>query len=140
MNNPKSNSLFHFTKSSDILKSILKNGIYPRFCLEDAEWYVNRSEEHAAGAMSCFCDIPLSRITEHTNFYGQYGVGLTKQWGVKNGLNPVIYFPKKGIVPNIANYLIELARENDNLLYNKEYINQLTRFVRIIKPMSGKWW
>ena len=36
---PKSDNLFHFTKSLDVLKLILENGIQPRFCLEDIEWF-----------------------------------------------------------------------------------------------------
>ena len=80
---PKSDNLFHFTKTLDILKSILKNRIYPRFCLEDIEWCGLSPDKFLAFPMSCFCDIPLSRLSEHTDFYGNYGIGLTKDWGVK---------------------------------------------------------
>lgn len=41
--------------------------------------------------MVCFCDIPLSRISDHVNFYGQYGLGMTREWAKFNGLNPVFY-------------------------------------------------
>ena len=39
----------------------------------------------------CFCDIPLSRIEEHVAFYGEFGLGMTKEWAETNGLNPVLY-------------------------------------------------
>lgn len=30
--------------------------------------------------MVCFCDV-----------YGHYGIGLTKEWGIRNGVSPVLY-------------------------------------------------
>jgi len=88
---PKSNTLFHFTKSSETLKLILKNGFWPRYCLEDIEWLGYEEFDYIAYPMVCFCDIPLSRISEHINFYGGFGVGVTRQWAHANGLNPVLY-------------------------------------------------
>ncbi|MCF2488087.1 abortive infection system antitoxin AbiGi family protein [Dyadobacter sp. CY347] len=50
--------------------------------------------------MVCFCDIRLSAISDHLKTYGfdagdnikrAYAIGLTKTWGQKNGLNPILY-------------------------------------------------
>lgn len=35
---PKSHTLFHFTKTNDVLKMVIKNGFWPRYCLEDVGW------------------------------------------------------------------------------------------------------
>ena len=137
MNNPRAESLFHFTRSLDFLKSIIKNGIYPRYCLETS-WSKYGKEDYYAFLISCFCDIPLSRITEHTNFYGQYGLGLTKDWGVKNGLNPVIYFPENGSILKLANYLMELTHNNKHKLNDKEYKTNITNLLKLMKPINGK--
>lgn len=88
---PRSTNLFHFTKSADVLFSILANGFYPRYVLEDAAWLgVDEPKFHSFPAV-CFCDIPISRIGDHIGFYGRYGLGLSKAWALKNGLNPVFY-------------------------------------------------
>ena len=88
---PKSHTLFHFTKSRDTLKLVLKNGFWPRYCLEDIRWMGEEEHSYISYPMVCFCDIPLSRIEEHVGFYGQFGLGLTKQWAESNGLNPIMY-------------------------------------------------
>lgn len=87
----KSHTLFHFTKSRDTLKLVLKNGFWPRYCLEDIRWMGEEDDQYIAYPIVCFCDIPLSRIQEHVSFYGEFGLGLTKKWAESNGLNPIMY-------------------------------------------------
>ena len=132
---PKSNNLFHFTKSLDVLKLILINGIQPRYCLEDNEWMGLGEEKHIAFPMSCFCDIPLSRISEHTDFYGNFGVGFTKEWGLKNQLNPIIYTTSDGRIQNLMKFLFSCERTEEN----KEDFNFYTYSLWAhIKPIVGK--
>lgn len=136
---PKSDNLFHFTKNINFLKSILTNGLLPRFCLEDSRWLkANRS--FIAYPMICFCDIPISRISEHTNFYGQYGIGLTKSWGLTNKLTPVIYATQDSAAIRLAEFLFSIdykghldEEEKDNK--NKNHIYEL---ISLIKPISGQ--
>ncbi len=86
--------------------------------------------------MTCFCDIPLSRITEHTQFYGKYGIGMTKEWGLKNGLNPVVYFPPDGHIPKLANYLMQSEFEEDEK--EAELNSHSFRLLKLMKPIRGK--
>jgi hypothetical protein len=90
MANPRANTLFHFTPKFDILTDILKTGFWPRFCREEYEWLV-RSRFSLRIPMVCFCDIPLSRIQSHTADYGAFGLGMTRAWGKRKGLNPLVY-------------------------------------------------
>jgi len=90
------NTLFHFTPSLNNLLGILKDTFYPRYCYDEFDLVGNDSQRFIEDAipMVCFCDIPLSLLINHINTYGQYGLGMTKEWGLRKGLNPVIYFNK----------------------------------------------
>jgi hypothetical protein len=96
----KSSSLFYFTKRMDLVNSILRNGFYPRYCLEDIRC-LREYQDYLLYPMVCFCDIPISRIAEHTAFYGEYGLGLINEWGLKNGLLPVIYMLVSSLISSL---------------------------------------
>ena len=98
-----SNSLFHFTDKAENLINILFEGFKPKFCLEQfgsfellfgREVKKNLKEEDFEEAipMTCFCDLPMSHIASHLEFYGSYGLGLSKEWGIKNGLTRLLTF------------------------------------------------
>lgn len=139
MNNmkPKSDNLFHFTNSLDILKLIIEKGIQPRFCLEDIEWLGFQGMNHIAYPMSCFCDIPLSRISDHTDFYGNYGLGLTKEWRQKNNLNPVVYCTPDGHIQSLAKYLLNMDFDKSDVGLKEEDMH-IFHFISLIKPTYGK--
>lgn len=90
-----SNTLTHFTKQKDALFGILENNFKIFFCKE-AVFLGNKSQNFYCPMVS-FCDIPMSEIKDHIKKYGSYGIGLTKEWALKSGLNPVLY-----IAPNSA--------------------------------------
>lgn len=88
-----SNTLFHFTKDLETLKSILTDqAFWPIYCVEydkgkfDGNYY--------AIPMVCFCDIPLSQINEHIKDYGSFGLGLSKKWAQEK-VSPITYFNHK---------------------------------------------
>ena len=134
---PKSDNLFHFTKSIEILKSIMKYGIQPKYCLEDFQWFGDVDVNFLAIPISCFCDIPLSRISEHTEFYGQYGIGLKKEWGLKNNLNPVIYCSENSNVTEITKYLYEQIYKLQSHERDKGH-EMLFKLMSLVKPIKGK--
>lgn len=84
-----SNSIIHFTNSSEALKGILRNNFRITYCKETIQLDKQTVTFHVP--MVSFCDIPLFEIKNHIDSYGNYGLGLTKEWAIKNKLNPVIY-------------------------------------------------
>ena len=94
------NTLFHFTSNRQFLLNILSNGLYSRYSLENFESLIDDGAE-IVFPMVCFCDIPLSQVKRHTNTYGKYAIGLTKSWGMKNKINPVIYTYPNSTTSNI---------------------------------------
>lgn len=93
-NNISANTLFHFTSSMNYLRSILENNFWPKLCVEHNTFFPTEMERMAI-PMVCFCDIPLGNIETHMNKYGNYAIGLSYKWAIKNGLNPVWYLRSK---------------------------------------------
>lgn len=92
-----SNSLFHFTSRTSLV-NILENNFIPQWGFEDLRCVIPDQNSYLdpegyiySFPKVCFCDIPLSRVGKHMGIYGKFCLGLTKDWGRRNGLNPVLY-------------------------------------------------
>ena len=81
-------TVFHFTSKKG-LEGILSDNFKLKYCVEKLN-HSTRPVEVAIPMVS-FCDIKISEITEHIEKYGHYGIGLSKEWAVEKGLNPVVY-------------------------------------------------
>lgn len=92
------NSIFHFTKSFQKLQGILVGNFKVTYCLE--QFSLNGYLYTTAIPMVTFCDIPLSQIHHHIDKYGKYGIGLTKDWAIKNGISPVLYMEDNSLCSN----------------------------------------
>ena len=95
------NSLTHYTKNFSNLLSILQNGLKystpPKKEILPLRGFSNNV--YSAGityyiqpVAVCFCDIPFKNIRGHLKNYGQYGIGLSKQWCMNQGVTPIRYF------------------------------------------------
>jgi hypothetical protein len=93
-----SNTIIHFTKSAENLKGILSTNFKLSYCKECS--IIGGREITFYVPMVSFCDIPLSQIKDHIAKYGDYGIGMTRDWARKNGLNPVLYMDKSSQLSN----------------------------------------
>ncbi|MCQ6956896.1 abortive infection system antitoxin AbiGi family protein [Mucilaginibacter aquariorum] len=91
-----SNSLIHLTNTKQALKGILTENFKIKYCVENV--LTQTGKLSYAVPMVSFCDIPMSEIKEHIEKYGSYGIGLTREWGQANSLNPVFYVDKNSSI------------------------------------------
>lgn len=91
-----SNSLIHFTSDKGNLKGILEDNFRIFNCKESV--ILGGSSTDWVIPMVSFCDIPLSEIKNHISKYGNYGIGLTKEWAIRKGLNPVLYMSSNSML------------------------------------------
>ena len=131
------NTLIHFTKNKENLKGILSDNFKVFNCREDVSLTGVVATYHVP--MVSFCDIPLSEIKEHISKYGTYGLGMTKEWGMRNGLNPVLY-----IAPNSTlseSYRCALthfyAKKDAKVDGQEEALKALLDIARYLKNYEG---
>lgn len=136
------NSYFHYIKKEEYLIDILTNGLQPRYVFEDYKQLLPKYKDknistEVAVPMLCFCDIPLALVSEHTNEYGEFAIGLSHDWGLKN-LNPIFYLKNNSVLNNFLNFIQE--KYLNFQLPQDEFENRFRvwqDFIAFIKPYSG---
>ena len=141
-----SNTIIHFTKTKESLEGILTNNFKVHYCKEAIVLANQPLTFHVP--MVSFCDIPLSEIKNHIDKYGEYGIGMTKQWAERRGLNPVLYVENNSDLSKSYRtaYFDYFGREKkvidlnkhekcvmDIVRYIKNYQNDLIRSDGVIK-------
>jgi hypothetical protein len=135
--------LFHFTKKYESIASIMNSRKFmPFFCIEDISFmYEERRNLVFAFPMVCFCDIPLERSYLHRINYGNYGLGLTKEWGIKNNLNIVNYSFKESFKSAsyriLVDYYTKKCMDLDDEL-NHNFKNAFSLLLMSSKPYEGR--
>lgn len=132
------NTLFHFTRDIDILLNILRSKFYPRLCLEQI--IMPELNLRLAIPMVCFCDIPLSQISEHVAKYGNYAIGIKKNWAIQQGVSPILYVHEKSLIPRTI--FSEIKDLSPAVLKNPkgDAVVKMKRFVDTVcmmKPYEG---
>jgi hypothetical protein len=133
-----SNSLFHFTDTPEKLFSVLTHEFLPRFSLQEFDFRKGNPTK-AAFPMVCFCDIPLSQIGNHIDTYGYYGIGMNKEWGEKNKLNPILYLRKNSRLSDKTTNLFLNVQHEEFLMTPllQKSKREILDLFRYIKPYKG---
>ncbi|MCG3165051.1 MAG: hypothetical protein POELPBGB_00811 [Bacteroidia bacterium] len=97
--------------------------------------------------MVCFCDIPVSQLKDHMWTYGKFGIGLTKEWGMKNKLSPILYLPSSDaqIIEQLKYLMSKLkAVEKESTPETKQklidlelHLYHILRYLKLYKGNQG---
>ncbi len=137
------NTLFHFTNKADHLVSILRHEFRPHYCLEDLRVFGHSEKEYLELAIPLvsFCDLPLMQIKRHLSFYGSYGIGLSKVWGIKNRVCPVLYtYPDSPVGDAISKLLENYEPEGIDPDVRNVFKRSLNLLPCYVKPYEGNLW
>lgn len=122
-------------------------------------FYVQYSEEHFENIldkdskfnvvyipMISFCDIPIMQLfrdSDHLENFGQYGIGLTKDWGISKRVSPVIYAHKSSQpMSQVYNLNLYIERISKRFKGSKKILSvrkELVDLFKFIKPYQGRW-
>jgi hypothetical protein len=136
-----SQSLFHFTRSLDVVEKILTEGFKVGYCRE--EHTLNGVRTLCYVPMISFCEIPLSQVKEHIFKYGRYGVGLTREWARSNRLNPVIYLQHDSFltedIQKATHFFIAQSRDRIESISEEHFsaIKSLAQLISYTKNYEG---
>lgn len=143
-NSISANTLFHFTNSREQLLNILNVQFQPHYCIEDFRaFYPNLPTPiEIAIAMICFCDIPLANAKRHIDTYGSFGIGLSKEWGMKYGISPVLYTFPNATLGKFLGRILDFVEKSTS--HNYEKLKDIRHISQDIfchfKPYEGYLW
>jgi hypothetical protein len=129
------NTIIHYTDTLEKLKSIIIEGFAIKYCAEKLD-IENDLGSYAAHPMISFCDIPLTQSSKHFDAYGRYEIGLTKDWAIRMGVNPVLYLEKKSSVSKTIGNLLE-ERRKVNCYLREDQREDILRIKCFSKNYSG---
>jgi hypothetical protein len=138
MSRLSSETLFHFVSEKKYLISILENNFRPRYVKEEFTFESDGLNQIAL-PMLCFCDITLSSIDEHVKWYGNYGIGMKKEWALNKGLTPVHYYnPKSHAMKHLSDALLNMRQSLNNDTSNPDAY--ITNYYNLwfMKPYTGE--
>lgn len=84
-----SNVLWHQTNKKGLMSILKSRKLYFSYSLENL--LASDKFKGIAFPMVSLSDLPLSEFGDGKWAYGNYAIGLSRDWGVKNGFNPVCY-------------------------------------------------
>lgn len=126
-----SNSFFHYTQKYDVLVKILENGFIGSYANEQFPTN-NGTIGHLYIPMISFCDIPLSQLQYIV--YGNYAIGMSREWGNTLPLCPVSYFPNN----RKAHFTKFVANCFDNFKRNVAQYSKILGYVKPVRKLTEK--
>lgn len=139
------NVLFNFMPKLEYLtRKLSQLAMIPRYYEESIEYLELDGLEKVAFPMVCFCDIHLNRLTNHMGSagsevgYGRFGIGMDKNWGISNGVQPIGYINTSSSLINDYKISFQHALiQESHDIGDEVFRNYLTTQLLYIKPLYG---
>ncbi len=140
--NNSSNVLCNYMKKQEFLDLVLKNqAIIPRYVMEPIG-YLNLGElRKICFPMTCFCDIPFSRVATHMSRYGEYGIGLDKVAVLKKyRIQPIHYMSESSpLTDDFREAFLAVYNSEDRVDEKAEVLlDYLLSTIVYMKPIWGQ--
>ena len=139
-------TLFSFTSDLKwLLESLEYKMLFPRYNEEDISFLRSRKYKKIIVPMKCFCDINISKLGLHMEWYGDYGIAFEKKWGIEHGLQPIQYINSNSQLCDDMSTVFKEAinsAEKDDLKKEKKLYSDLKSELLLEllfkKPYTGK--
>ena len=132
-----SNILWHQTDKNS-LKNILKvRGLFYAYPSES----IPGVNLEIAFPMISLCDICFSDLSEYLNKYNGYLLGLSREWGVQNGFNPVMYCEAESLICRtlIKSLSTAISDEDSHTPSERLTYMSLLSYVKVVEgPLPDK--
>jgi len=134
------NCVYHYTGKFEHLLNILSDGFKISYCKETI--ITDGYPRTYAIPIISFCDLPLSQVKDHMTKYGEYAIGLTMDWAVQYGLNPVVYLEQRSILNRSLMAVLNFMHEDwheimEEEAFSKWYETTYKGTISIIKSMKN---
>lgn len=129
----KVNHIFHYTQTFDTLVKIITTGFAPSYCEEQIGDLIYLIP------MVSFCNISIGDVSLYMR-YGNYGIGMTMEWAIKNGISPVIYVhensPFAGLHKQINEILLWDLVHNQLASVSKQIEDSVSKGTSLVLPLK----
>lgn len=108
-----SNILWHQTKKDAFFKILRSKEFLYSYCIEKV--FPINEEQGLAIPMISMSDFPFSEIANNKWAYGDYAIGLSREWGIRNRFSPVLYCNRGSHIYRHLTELMDEAIKNGNM-------------------------
>lgn len=140
--NNSSNVLCNYMKKQEYLNLVLKNqAIIPRYVIEPVGYLNLGTIKKICFPMTCFCDIPFSRVGTHMSRYGEYGIGLDKVAVLRNyRIQPIHYMNESSpLTDDFKEAFLKFANSESAPAESTEVLlDYLVSTLMYMKPIWGQ--
>ena len=108
-----SNILWHQTKKDAFFRILRSKEFLYSYCVEKV--FPIKENQGLAIPMISMSDFPFSEISNNKWAYGDYAIGLSREWGIRNRFSPVLYCNRESYIYKHLTDLMDKAIKENNM-------------------------